>query len=291
MADWLEQGTSCNLHLEVKEVYKVEIWLIFAVTGLLAGFMAGLLGIGGGFIVVPLLLLVLPHVDIDAQLIPHFSIGTSLACIALTSISSAYSHHRKQAVLWNLMALIVPGLILGALLGSVLAGAIDGQVLVLFFVVGALLTAVYLLSGHQTKHINGNTNGLLYFLYAKFTGIVSALIGIGGGSVLVPFLVYRGQSMVKSVGTAAACGFPIALFGAAGFIYSGWVATEAVEYSSGYVYWPAFLGIVIFSTLSAPFGAKLAHFISEKRLKQVFAIFLIFTSGQIIYSQWFSTTA
>ena len=268
----------------------MEIWLIFAVTGLLAGFMAGLLGIGGGFVVVPLLLLVLPHVDIDALLITHFSIGTSLACIAVTSISSAYSHHRKQAVLWPLMVSIVPGLILGALMGSVLAGVINGQILVLFFIAGALFTAIYLLSGHQTKYSRGETSGFLYFLYAKFTGVVSTLIGIGGGSVLVPFLVYRGQPMVKSVGTAAACGFPIALFGTAGFVYSGWNATEAVGYSSGYVYWPAFLGIVIFSTLSAPFGAKLAHFIREKSLKQVFAVFLILTSGQIIYSQWFSTT-
>ena len=137
----------------------MEIWLIFAVTGLLAGFMAGLLGIGGGFIIVPLLLLVLPHVDIDTPLITHFSIGTSLACIVLTSISSAYSHHRKKAVLWNLIPQIFPGLILGAVLGSVLASVIDGPVLVLVFVTGALFTAIYLLSGHQTKHINGKTSG------------------------------------------------------------------------------------------------------------------------------------
>jgi len=264
--------------------------MIFALTGLLAGFMAGLLGIGGGFIVVPLLLLILPQVGIDQSSLVHFSVGTSLACICVTSLSSAYAHQRKQVINWSLLKPIVPGLVIGALLGSLLAGVINGSVLILIFVSGALLTAVYLMSDHQTPHASSNTSGFIYFFYGQFTGVISALIGIGGGSVLVPFLVYRGESMVKSVGTAAACGFPIALFGGVGFIYSGWSETLSVEYASGYIYWPAFLGIIIFSSLSAPFGAKIAHFIREKQLKQVFAVFLILTSGQIIYSQWFSNS-
>ncbi len=250
--------------------------------------MAGLLGIGGGFIVVPLLLLILPKVGIENNLIVHFSVGTSLACICITSLSSGYAHQRKYAINWKILKPIVPGLIIGALVGSVLAGIINGPFLILVFVSGALLTAVYLMSGHKTLHIDTNTPNFIYFLYGQFTGIISALIGIGGGSVLVPFLVYRGQSMVKSVGTAAACGFPIALFGSIGFIYSGWLPTESVQYASGYIYWPAFLGIVIFSSLSASLGAKVAHFIQERHLKQIFAVFLILTSGQIIYSQWFS---
>jgi len=268
----------------------LDIWIIFALTGLLAGFMAGLLGIGGGFIIVPLLLLVLPQIGIDLSLLVHFSVGTSLACICITSLSSAYAHQRKQAINWSLMKPIVPGLILGAIFGSLLAGVIKGSILILIFVSGALLTAVYLMSDHQTPHANKPTNGFIYFFYGQFTGIISALIGIGGGSVLVPFLVYRGESMVKSVGTAAAGGFPIALFASVGFVYSGWSATKNVEYASGYIYWPAFLGIILFSSLSAPLGAKVAHFIKEKSLKQIFAIFLILTSAQIIYSQWFSTS-
>jgi len=252
--------------------------------------MAGLLGIGGGFIVVPLLLLVLPQIGIEQSLLAHLSIGTSLACICITSISSAYAHQRKQAVNWQLLKTIVPGLILGALLGSLLAGVINGVILIIIFVSGALLTAVYLITDHQTPHVKGTTSGIIYFLYGQFTGIISALIGIGGGSVLVPFLVYRGESMVKSVGTAAAGGFPIALFASIGFVYSGWTAVEHIEFTSGYIYWPAFLGIVLFSSLSAPLGAKVAHFIKEKSLKQVFAAFLILTSGQIIYSQWFAAS-
>ena len=268
----------------------MDIWIILAFTGLLAGFMAGLLGIGGGFIVVPLLLLILPQTGIEKSLLVHFSVGTSLACICITSLFSAHAHQRKQAINWALLKLIVPGLIIGALLGSMLAGIIDGSILILIFVSGALLTAVYLMSNHQTPHVNTTTSGLIYFVYGQFTGIISALIGIGGGSVLVPFLVYRGESMVKSVATAAAGGFPIAFFASLGFVYSGWLPTNGVEYASGYIYWPAFLGITLFSSLSAPLGAKLAHFIKEKSLKQIFAVFLILTSGQIIYSQWFSTS-
>lgn len=252
--------------------------------------MAGLLGIGGGFIIVPLLILILPQVGIEPESLVHFSVGTSLACISITSLSSSYAHQQKKAIQWQLLKLMVPGLMLGSWLGSILAGVMQGPILVLLFVFGALLTAIYLLSNHKTTPHQFKSGGSIYFFYAQFTGIVSALIGIGGGSVIVPFLVYRGQSMVKSVGTAAACGFPIALIGSLGFAYSGWQVTTEVSYSSGYIYWPAFLGIVIFSTISAPLGAKVAHFIAEKQLKLLFAVFLLFSSAQIIYSQWFSGT-
>lgn len=250
--------------------------------------MAGLLGIGGGFIVVPLLLLILPSVGLNPEHITHFSVGTSLACIVITSLSSSYSHHQRNAISWQLLKPIVPGLIIGALLGSYLAGLIQGPVLVFLFVTGALITAIYLLSEHKTQHSESGNNNILFFFYAQLTGVISTLIGIGGGSLLVPFLVYRGLPMVKSVGTAAACGFPIALFGCMGYMYSGWGRTIDVQLASGYIYWPAFLGIVIFSGLAAPLGAKLAHYIHEKQLKRIFAAFLIFTSLQIIYSQWFS---
>ena len=250
--------------------------------------MAGLLGIGGGFVVVPLLLLILPTIGIQVESAGHFAIGTSLACICFTALSSSYSHHRKQAIVWPLLLPLTPGLIIGALLGAYLAGLLAGPVLILFFVLGALITAGYLLSGHKSRHSDSKPNLWVMFIYAQFTGVISALIGIGGGSVLVPFLVYRGLSIVKAVATAAACGFPIALFGTLGYIYSGWTQNNSVDYAFGYVYLPALTGIVVFSSLAAPLGAKLAHHLQEKRLKQIFAVFLIFTSAQIIYSQWFS---
>jgi len=263
----------------------LELWIIFIFAGLAAGFLAGLLGIGGGFVVVPVLLFVLPNAGIPPHQIAHFAIGTSLLCICITSISSSLAHHKKQAVNWALFKLIAPGVTIGSLVGAGLASTLNGKILIVIFVIGAVSTAMYLLSNHQPK-VTSDQSRWPFFVYANFTGIVSSLIGIGGGSVLVPFLVYKGQSMVKSVGTAAACGFPIALFGALGYAISGQRAESNLEWSTGYLYWPAFLGIVIFSSLAAPYGAKLAHFISERRLKQTFAVFLFLTSAQILYSHW-----
>ncbi len=266
----------------------MEIWLVFALTGLAAGFMAGLLGIGGGFVVVPLLLLVLPHVGIPLAEAGYFAIGTSLACICVTALSSAYSHHRRDAIAWQLWQPLTPGLILGSMLGTYFAALLAGPVLVVLFVLGALITAAYLLSGHRAQNANSPNSPWMLFAYAQFTGAISALIGIGGGSVLVPFLVYRGVTMVKAVATAAACGFPIALVATIGYIYAGWHESQPIQFAVGYVYLPAWLGITLFSSLAAPLGAKLAHHIQEIWLKRVFALFLIFTSAQIIYSQWFS---
>lgn len=264
----------------------MEIWIVFILAGLLAGFFAGLLGIGGGFVVVPVLVLVLPQADIPHDYVAHVAIGTSLLCICITALSSSYAHHRRQAVSWSDFSVIAPGLVIGASVGAALASALSGPYLVLVFVSGAMITAIYLLSGYQPQPNNGDKSRWPFFMYGNFTGCVSTLIGIGGGSVLVPFLAYKGRPMVKAVGTAAACGFPIALFGASGYALTGWQKGVNLPYSVGYLYWPAFLGIVIFSTISAPLGAKIAHFISEKRLKQVFATFLFLTSGQILYSQW-----
>ena len=274
-------------------IYSLPIWIIFPLTGLLAGFMAGLFGIGGGFIIVPLLVFVLPEIGIDKELVTHMAIGTSLACIVITSISSTRSHHLRNSVNWLLLKPITPGLIIGSILASKAASLVNGELLITIFVAGALITAIYLfLSKEQKAHsekTNNKKNGNLpYFLYANFTGFISTLIGIGGGSVLVPFYVYKGLKVHKAIGTAAACGFPIAIVGAAGYWVTGISATESVDYSSGYIYWPAFLGIVMFSVLGAPIGVKAAHYFKESTLKKIFAVFLVFTGGQIIYTQWFS---
>lgn len=255
--------------------------------------MAGLFGIGGGFIIVPLLLLVLPQIGIGTELVMHFAIGTSLACIVFTSISSTRSHHLKKSVNWQLIKIVAPGLIIGSIVASKVASLVDGEVLMTVFVFGALITAIYLFFSKVDNVELDNIpiqkkDNLIYFLFGNFTGFISSLIGIGGGSILVPFYVFKGQSAHKAIGTAAACGFPVALFGAIGYLISGLSITQNISYSSGYIYWPAFIGIVVFSVLGAPVGAKVAHAFEETTLKKVFAVFLVFTGGQIIYTQWFS---
>jgi uncharacterized membrane protein YfcA len=255
--------------------------------------MAGLFGIGGGFIVVPLLLLILPTIGIESQLSTHISIGTSLACIVFTSISSTRSHNKRGSVNWHAIKPIVPGLIIGSIIASKVASLVSGSLLMVVFVFGALLTAVYLFISKTPNKPNesqssANIGTLTYFLYGKFTGFISSLIGIGGGSILVPFFVFKGHRAHVAVGTAAACGFPVALFGALGYLVNGLESTQQVAYASGYIYWPAFAGIVLFSILGAPIGVKVAHGFKEATLKKIFAVFLVFTSGQIIYTQWFS---
>jgi len=255
--------------------------------------MAGLFGIGGGFIIVPLLLFVLPQIGIGTELVTHFAIGTSLACIVFTSISSTRSHHLKKSVNWQLIKIVTPGLIIGSIVASKVASLADGEVLMTVFVFGALITAIYLFSSKADEIESYNKpiqkkDNLGYFLFGNFTGFISSLIGIGGGSILVPFYVFKGQTAHKAVGTAAACGFPVALFGAIGYLVNGLSITQNIPLSSGYIYWPAFIGITIFSVLGAPIGAKVAHAFKETTLKKVFAVFLVFTGGQIIYTQWFS---
>jgi len=258
---------------------------IFILAGCAAGFLAGLLGIGGGFVVVPVLVWVLPLAGVPPQLIAHMAVGTSLMCICVTALSSSRAHHRRGGVDWQTFAWLVPGLVTGTYGGSQLAARLSGPALLAVFVVGCFSTAIYLISGHRPTAREAGTAWPL-LVYGGFTGTVSALIGIGGGSLLVPFLVYRGEPMVRAVGTAAACGLPIALVGATGYAYSGWQVTASLDYTSGFLYWPAFFGIVIFSSLSAPLGAKVAHQISESRLRQAFAGFLFFSGGQILYSHW-----
>ncbi len=255
--------------------------------------MAGLFGIGGGFIIVPLLLFVLPQIGFGSELATHFAIGTSLACIVITSISSTRSHHLRQSVNWQFVKIITPGLIIGSILAAKVASLVSGEILMTVFVFGALITAIYLFFSKVDKVELGNIpiqkkDSLIYFSFGNFTGFISSLIGIGGGSILVPFYVFKGQSAHKAVGTAAACGFPVALFGAIGYIINGLSITQDISYSSGYIYWPAFIGIAVFSVLGAPLGAKVAHGFEESTLKKVFALFLVFTGGQIIYTQWFS---
>lgn len=264
----------------------MEVWIIFIIAGLAAGFLAGLLGIGGGFVVVPVLVFVLPRVGIALSDVAHFAIGTSLLCICVTSLASTWAHQKMRAIDWPLFKIILPGLIIGSLAGVALAAVLKGEILLLLYVGGAFATAFYLLSAHQPSP-HPDQKRWPFIVYGHFTGVLSALIGIGGGSVLVPFLVYKGKDIVKAVATAAACGFPIALFAAIGYALAGEQKQLSVEYASGYLYWPAFLGIVVFSSLSAPWGAKVAHLISQRRLRQTFALFLFFTGGQIIYSQWF----
>lgn len=248
---------------------------IYLGLGLLAGVMAGLLGIGGGLVLVVALVWLLPLQGVAVESAMHAALATSLASIVLTGLSSARSHHRRGSVRWATVRWLVPGMLLGGWLGSALAVQLDGQWLRWLVAGYCLLAAAQLAFGNVRERSQGHGDPRGPGLTAAGTGIgaVSALVGIGGGSMTVPLLVWLGVAPVRAVGTSAACGVAIALASSAGYAGLG-DASGMPPYSLGYVYLPAALGVAAASVLSAPLGTRLAHRISGAALKRVFALFL-----------------
>ena len=248
--------------------------LFYLTLGLFAGVMAGLLGVGGGLIIVPTLAWIFHHQQVDDAIVMHLAIGTSLATIVVTSISSVRAHHRRGAVLWPIFWRLTPGIVVGAWLGAAIADALPSAVLSKVFAVFVLTVAAQMGFGAKPaphRELPG-TAGML--TAGGVIGAVSAIVGIGGGSLTVPFLTWCNIAIRQAVATSSACGLPIALAGALGFVVTGLNATGRPDWSLGYVYGPALVGITLTSMLSAPLGAKLAHTLPTEMLKKVFAAFL-----------------
>lgn len=248
--------------------------LLYLALGAFAGVMAGLLGVGGGLIIVPVLAWIFRSQSMNEAIIMHLAIGTSLATIVVTSISSVRAHHRRGAVLWPTFWRLTPGIVLGAWLGAAVADVLSSVALQKVFAVFVLLMSAQMGFGAKpAPHRNlPGTAGMLGV--GGVVGAVSAIVGIGGGSLTVPFLSWCNIAIRQAVATSAACGLPIALAGSIGFIVTGLNAPNRPDWSLGYVYGPAFAGVAVISMLFAPLGAKFAHSLPTEMLKKVFAIFL-----------------
>ncbi|MCF7980582.1 MAG: sulfite exporter TauE/SafE family protein [Pseudomonadales bacterium] len=261
----------------------MTLFLTYLALGAAAGTIAGLLGLGGGIIIVPVLVAVFQWQGVSAELGMHMAIATSLAIIALTAFSSIFVHHQEDAIRWDLFAWIVPGILLGAGLGVETAINLDGQVLKMFF--GVFLLAVALMIGlnltPNPSRLVPSKPGLL--VTGSCIGWVSALLGIGGGTLTVPFFTWCNVRMQEAVALAAACGLPIALMGALVNMYEGWELSGLPPYSAGYIYLPAVAIIAIASIPFARVGAKLAHRFSARRLKQAFALVLLVVGIKFIF--------
>jgi uncharacterized protein len=247
---------------------------IYLTLGAAAGLLAGLFGVGGGLIIVPVLAWTFAAQQIDPGVIMHLAIGTSLASIWLTSIMSIRAHHKRGAVNWALVKQLVAGIVLGALAGALIADQLPTHSLKRIFGVFELLVAAQMLfvSRYQAHFELPGKAGMT--AAGGVIGGVSAIIGIGGGTLTVPFLVWCRVPMLNAVATSAACGLPIAVAGALGFMLTGWNAANLPAWSTGYLYWPAWLGIVVASSLTAGLGARLAHRLPAGRLRQGFAVLL-----------------
>jgi len=251
--------------------------------GAVAGTLAGLLGIGGGIIIVPVLALVFKSQGIHSDVLMHVSIGTSLATIVVTSISSIRAHQKHRAILWPVFKKITPGIICGGLLGAMLAKMIAGDYLRIMFGLFMLMVAAQMIFGNTTSPHRQlpRVPGMIFF--GALIGTISSLMGVGGGSMSVPFLTWCNITIRNAIATSAAIGLPIAIAGVAGFIITGWGVANRPQWSLGFVNFPAFFSIVVASTLFAPLGAKISHRISPHRLKLFFGYFLLLLSAKILY--------
>ncbi|SNT70970.1 sulfite exporter TauE/SafE family protein [Psychrobacter sp. LV10R520-6] len=236
------------------------LYVWFVIAGAFAGVFAGLFGVGGGLIIVPILVWVFTAYDFSPDVITHLAIGTSLATIIVTSISSLTAHNKRGGVRWGVWRSMAPGLIIGSLIGAGVAESIDGKVLQAIIGVGALLVAAKMLFISNKEQVSKPPpSASTQFGAGTSIGLASSIFGIGGGSLTVPFLNWAGLPMKQSVGTAAVCGLPIALAGALGFAWFG-KNVENLPYGAiGFVHFTGFLCISIASFITAKIGAKFAH--------------------------------
>lgn len=248
---------------------------IYLVTGAASGLLAGLFGVGGGLIIVPALAWLLPQQGVGQTAVMQTAIGTSLAVIGLTSIASMRAHHARGGVLWPVFWRLAPGIVAGSLLGAWIAHGLSGAALKRVVGFGALLIALQMLFELAPKTVRPLPGAAGLALAGTAIGSLSALIGIGGGSLTVPFLNAGGIEMRRAVGTSSACGVPIAWAGALGFAVNGLGVAGRAPWSLGYLDLAAFAGIAAASVFTAPLGARLAHGLPPAALKRLFASFLI----------------
>lgn len=261
----------------------LTILIMYALVGAVAGVLAGLLGIGGGLVIVPMLVYCFELQGIPHDVLMHLALGTSMASIVFTSVSSARSHHKRGAVDWSIFKKIVVGILTGSFIGTFIASWLSTDVLKVVFVVFLYYVCIQLFLNKKPKPSRTIPGTLPMFGVGNGVGIFSALVGIGGGTLTVPFMLWCNTPAHTAVGTASAIGFPIAVSATIGFIING-LNVPTPDYSLGFVYIPALLGIVLVSVFTAPIGVRLAHSLPVDRLKRVFAILLLVVATRMLVS-------
>ncbi|MBA1201601.1 sulfite exporter TauE/SafE family protein [Pseudomonas capeferrum] len=247
---------------------------LYLLLGACAGVLAGLFGVGGGIIIVPVLVFTFTLQGFDPSVLTHLAVGTSLATIVFTSINAVREHHRLGAVQWPIFAWMTVGILVGAAVGAKTASLIQGPILQKIIGVFALVIAAQMAADFKPKASRGIPGRPMLTAVGGVIGWASAIFGIGGGSLTVPFLISRSLPMQKAVATSSACGLPIAIASALGFMVLGWNEAHLPAHSFGYVYLPALLGIALTSMFFARYGARLAHRLSPRLLKRLFAALL-----------------
>jgi uncharacterized membrane protein YfcA len=258
--------------------------LTYLITGAAAGLLAGLLGVGGGLVIVPALVWLLAGRGMAGDHLMHLAVGSSLAAIVPTAVSSLLAHRRRGSVHWPAVRGLLPGILAGALGGAWLARQVSSPGLALFFGTFEVLVALQLFFAIRPAAHRDLPGKAGMGLAGLVIGAVSAVLGIGGGTLTTPFLLWNGVGILRAVGASATCGLPIALAGATGFAWSGLTVMAGQAWTTGFIYWPAVAGIVLASVPLAPLGARLAHRLPRHRLQRVFALFLLLIGVRMLLS-------
>jgi len=251
--------------------------------GAIAGFLAGMFGVGGGLVLVPVLIFLFDSQLFPAEHLMHLALGTSMAAILFTSLASLRAHHQHGAVNWRVVRNITPGILIGTGFGALLAAYIPTRGLAIFFALFVYVVAAQITLGVRPRASRQLPGAAGMTLTGAITGCLGSLVSIGGGSIVVPFLVWCNISLRNAIGTSAAIGFPVAVGGTIGYIFIGMNIPVLPAYSLGYVYLPALIWIALASSITAPLGAKATHRMKTNLLRYLFALLLMVLATKMLW--------
>lgn len=260
-----------------------QLWAELLALGCGAGFLAGLLGIGGGMVMVPVVTWLLDHRGFPPDTLVKVAIATSLSTICFTSLASVRAHHKRSAVDWAIVKPLAPGIVVGSLLGAQIANAIPGAVLAIVFAIFVATSALQMFLDRKPKPARGLPDAKGMFGVGGIIGAVASLVGAGGGFIAVPFMAWCNVPVHRAIGTSSALGFPIAVAGTIGYIIAGWNLHGMPPATLGYLYLPAVGLISLTSVLFAPYGASVAHRLNVRQLKRVFAAMLFVLAAYMLH--------
>jgi len=248
---------------------------VLLLCGSISGFLAGLLGIGGGMILVPFMILVFNHLNFEPDLIVHMAIASGMATTVFTSLSAIWAHHKNSSIDWGLVRSLSPGLVMGSLIGgSEIFEALDTSWLSLFFAVFIVYTSIQMIINKKPKPGRDLPGSLGLFSFGAFAGTLSSLLGAGGAFVNVPFMLWCNVKPHIAMASSSGLGFPIAIAATIGYMYGSWSHPNLPPGSLGFVYVPAVACIVVVSIFTAPWGAKMAGKLNVAQLKRIFGVML-----------------
>jgi len=264
----------------------MEYWWAYLAIGAAVGFFAGLLGIGGGMVMVPMLFFVFTSKGFPTEQLMHFALGTAMATVAFTSLSSVRAHHSHGGVDWRVARAMAPGIVAGSLLAALAAGFVPTRPLAVFFTAFMFYASAQMFFASAPAPTRALPGAAGLFSVGAGIGAVSSILAAGGAFLSIPFLVRCNVPLRRAIGTAAANGFPIAVAGTVGYVLHGLCVPHLPAGSLGFVYLPALALIVVASIPLAPLGARLAHRLPVRRLRAVFSVMLLALALRMLANLW-----